>query len=200
MYHKRQILDALNDQYKLALPKSSVEFEFQQIWKKLQDEVTAARARGETEDIDMAEVEAEYHLIAERRVKLGMLVSEIAKEHKIALTNEEIQREVVMEAMKYQSQFKEVIDYYVQNPRLMEKLLAPALEDKVVDFVFGKSKKKQTKITVKDLPAKLKGVVPGYEGDDEPATKKVASSKAPKEGKSDSEKAPAKKASTKKGE
>ena len=200
LYHKRQILDALNDQYKLALPKSSVEFEFQQIWKKLQDEVTAARARGETEDIDMAEVEAEYHLIAERRVKLGMLVSEIAKEHKIALTNEEIQREVVMEAMKYQSQFKEVIDYYVKNPRLMEKLLAPALEDKVVDFVFGKSKKKQTKITVKDLPAKLKGVVPGYEGDDEPATKKVASSKAPKEGKSDSEKAPAKKASTKKGE
>jgi hypothetical protein len=65
--------------------------------------------------------------------------------------------------------------------------------------VFGKSKKKQTKITVKDLPAKLKGVVPGYE-DDEPATKKVASSKAPKEGKSGSEKAPAKKASTKKGE
>jgi trigger factor len=199
LYHKRQILDALNDQYKLALPKSSVEFEFQQIWKKLQDEVTAARARGETEDIDMAEVEAEYHLIAERRVKLGMLVSEIAKEHKIALTSEEIQREVVMEAMKYQSQFKEVVDYYVQNPRVMEKLLAPALEDKVVDFVFGKSKKKQTNITVKELPAKLKGIVPGYE-DEEPAAKKVATNKTSKEGKSENEEAPAKKASSKKGE
>lgn len=199
LYHKRQILDALNDQYKLSLPKSAVEFEFQQIWKKLQDEVTAARARGETEDIDLAEVEVEYHQIAERRVKLGMLVSEIAKEHKIALTNEEIQREVVMEAMKYQSQFKEVVDYYVQNPRVMEKLLAPALEDKVVDFIFGKSKKKQTKITVKELPAKLKGIVPGYE-DDEPAAEKVATNKTSKEGNSDSEKAPAKKASTKEGE
>jgi len=199
LYHKRQILDALNDQYKLSLPKSAVEFEFQQIWKKLQDEVTAARARGETEDIDLAEVEVEYHQIAERRVKLGMLVSEIAKEHKITLTNEEIQREVVMEAMKYQSQFKEVVDYYVQNPRVMEKLLAPALEDKVVDFVFGKSKKKQTNITVKELPAKLKGIVPGYE-DDEPAAKKVATNKTSKEGKSENEEAPAKKASSKKGE
>ncbi len=196
LYHKRQILDALNDQYKMSLPKSAVEFEFQQIWKKLQDEVAAARARGEKEDIDLAEIEVEYRQIAERRVKLGLLVSEIAKEHKVALTNEEIQREIMMEAMKYQDQMKEVIDYYIKNPRIMEKLIAPALEDKVVDFVFAKSKKKQTKITVKELPAKLKGVVPGYEDDDKPATKKAATT--PKESTSDGEKTPAKKASAKK--
>ncbi len=197
LYHKRQILDALNDQYKMSLPKSAVDFEFQQIWKKLQDEVAAARARGEKEDIDLAEIEVEYRQIAERRVKLGLLVSEIAKEHKVALTNEEIQREIMMEAMKYQDQMKEVVDYYIKNPRIMEKLIAPALEDKVVDFVFGKSKKKQTKITGKDLPAKLKGVVPGYEDDDKPDAKKAVTEKTSKESTSDSEKTPAKKASTK---
>jgi trigger factor len=197
LYHKRQILDALNDQYKMPLPKSAVEFEFQQIWKKLQDEISAARTRGEKEDIDLAEIEVEYRQIAERRVKLGLLVSEIAKEYKVALTNEEIQREIMMEAMKYQNQMKEVVDYYIKNPRILEKLIAPALEDKVVDFVFEKSKKKQTQITVQDLPAKLKGVVPGYEDDDASASQKTSTTKAPKESTSDGKKTPAKKASTK---
>ncbi len=200
LYHKRQILDALNNQYKMSLPKSSVDFEFQQIWKKLQDEVAAARVRGEKEDIDLKEVEAEYQEIAERRVKLGFLISEIAKEHKITLTNEEIQREVVSEAMKYPNQFKEVVDFYIKNPRVLEKLIAPAIEDKVVGFVFDKSKKKQTKITINDLPSKLRGVVPGYEDDDKLTSKKSKNvDNEPKEGKSEGQEAPAKKAVTKEG-
>lgn len=198
LYHKRQILDALNEQYKMSLPKSAVDFEFQQIWKKLQDEIDAARIRGEKEDINLAEIEVEYRQIAERRVKLGLLVSEIAKAHKIALTNEEIQREIMMEAMKYQDQMKEVVDYYIKNPRILEKLIAPALEDKVVEFVFEKSKKKQTKITAKDLPSKLKGVVPGYEDEDTSDTKKASTTKTSKESTSNDEKTPAKKASNKK--
>lgn len=201
LYHKRQILDALNDQYKVSLPKSSVDSEFQQIWKKLQDEIAAASARGEKEDINLNEIETEYKEIAERRVKLGLLVSEIAKEHKIALTNEEIQREVFSEAMKYRNQFKEVVDFYAKNPRVLEKLIAPAIEDKVVNFVFEKSKKKQAKITINDLPSKLKGIVPGYEDDDKLTSKKSENEeKKQEEGKSESKKTPAKKASAKKGE
>lgn len=200
MYHKRQILDVLNEQYDVALPESSVNAEFQQIWKKLEDEVTSARERGEKEDVNLEEVEKEYRAIAERRVKLGFLIAEIAKEHKISLTNEEIQREIVAEAMKYPNQFKEVVDFYIKNPRVLERLIAPAIEDKVVEFVFDKSKKKQTKITISDLPSKLKGIVPGYEDDDAVAETKAG--KEEKKGKTDkieSQEAPAKKATTKKG-
>jgi len=200
MYHKRQILDVLNDQYNVPLPESSVNAEFQQIWKKLQDEVSSAKERGENEDVNLKEIEEEYRAIAERRVKLGFLIAEIAKEHKIALTNEEIQREIVAEAMKYPNQFKEVVDFYIKNPRVLERLIAPAIEDKVVDFVFDKSKKKQTKITINDLPSKLKGVVPGYEDDDEVASKKSGKEEQmEKTDKVESQKAPAKKATTKKG-
>ena len=195
LFHKRQILDALNDQYQMPLPKSSIDFEFEQIWKRLQDEIAAAKERGEKEDIDLEEVEVEYRQIAERRVKLGLLVSEIAKVHSISLSKEEIQREVMIEAMKYKSQFNEVVDYYIKNPRMMEKLIAPALEDKVVEFVLEKAKKKETKITVKELPAKLKGIVPGYEDDDE--VEASDEKKASKEGKSVSAKPQAKKASPK---
>ena len=195
LFHKRQILDALNDQYQMPLPKSSIDFEFEQIWKRLQDEIAAAKERGEKEDIDLEEVEVEYRQIAERRVKLGLLVSEIAKVHSISLSKEEIQREVMIEAMKYKSQFNEVVDYYIKNPRMMEKLIAPALEDKVVEFVLEKAKKKETKITVKELPAKLKGIVPGYEDDDE--VEASDEKKASKEGKSVSAKPQAKNASPK---
>ena len=97
--------------------------------------------------------------------------------------------------MKYKSQFNEVVDYYIKNPRMMEKLIAPALEDKVVEFVLEKAKKKETKITVKELPAKLKGIVPGYEDDDE--VEASDEKKASKEGKSVSAKPQAKKASPK---
>lgn len=203
LYHKRQILDALNVQYKITLPKSAVDHEFQQIWKKLEDEIAAGKARGEKDDVDRKAAEIEYREIAERRVRLGFVISEIAKEHKISLTNEEIQRVVMKEALNYPQQFKEVVDFYVKNKHALERLIAPAIEDKVVDFVFDKSKKKQTKITTQELPTKLKGVVPGYE-DDEPAPKKeekakVAEMKDPKESKSEGEKAPAKTATTKKG-
>jgi trigger factor len=196
-------LDALNVQYKITLPKSAVDHEFQQIWKKLEDEIAAGKARGEKDDVDRKAAETEYREIAERRVRLGFVISEIAKEHKISLTNEEIQRVVMKEALNYPQQFKEVVDFYVKNKHALERLIAPAIEDKVVDFVFDKSKKKQTKITTQELPTKLKGVVPGYE-DDEPAPKKEAKAKAaeikePKQSKSEGEKAPAKTATTKKG-
>lgn len=197
LYHKRQILDALNAEYKIDLPQSSVDSEFQQIWKKLQDEVATSRARGEKEDINLEEIEAEYRGIAERRVRLGFVISEIAKEHKISLTNEEIQRIVMKEALNYPQQFKEVVDFYIKHKHALERLVAPVLEDKVVEFVFDKSKRKQTKVTTKELPAKLKGIVPGYEEDeDQSDSKKVE----PKESKSEGKKTPAKKATPKKGD
>lgn len=201
LYHKRQILDVLNTQYKVDLPASSVEAEFQQIWKKLQDEVSDARAKGDNEDINLEEIEAEYREIAERRVRLGFVIAEIAKEHKISLTNEEIQRLVMKEAFNYPQQFKEVVDFYVKNRHALERLIAPAVEDKVIEFIFDKANKTQIKITTQELPAKLKGVVPGYEEDDDVSSKnkKIKEKDKLKESNSEGGEANAKKANTKKG-
>ena len=167
LYHKRQVLDALDGEYDLALPKSVVEKEFQFIWKRLQDEMQEAKAKGEpSDDLDLKATEAEYRNIAKRRVKLGLIISEIAQKHDIKLTKEEIQQTVIREALKYNSHAKEVVDFYSKNALALEQLTAPVLEDKVANFVFSQSTKKQTKIKPEDLQKKLKGIVPGY-GDDE---------------------------------
>lgn len=200
LFHKRQILDGLNSKYNFALPKSAVDFEFGQIWQRLQDEIANSKKRGEYEDdVNLGEVEAEYRSIAERRVKLGLLVSEIAKVHKIELTNEDLQKAIVAEAMKQPEHAKAIYEYYAKNSDALQSLSAPIIEDKVVDFVFAKATKKQTKITSKELPSKLKGVLPGYEGEDNSKPGK-ASKKSSKESGSEGETAPAKKATKTKGE
>ena len=200
LYHKRQILDSLHNQYNFALPKSAVEFEFQQIWSRLQDEIAASKGRGDVEeDINLDEVKVEYQKIAERRVKLGLVVSEIAKVHKIELTNEDIQKAIIEEATKNPNYAKEIIEYYTKNREALQSLSAPLIEDKVVSFIFEKAKKKQTKIGSKELPSKLKGVLPGYDDDSDDSSKKTAK-KTSKESSSEDTSAPAKKATKKKGE
>ena len=199
LYHKRQILDDLHNQYSFALPKSAVNYEFEQIWQRLQNEIEASKQRGDVdEDINLEEVKIEYQSIAERRVKLGLLVSEIAKVHKIELTNDDLQKAIIAEAMKQPEYAKEIFDYYSKNKDALQSLSAPIIEDKVVDFVFDKAKKKQTKITAKELPSKLKGVLPGY--DDSSDSVKKASKKSSKESNSEDKPAPAKKATKTKGE
>ena len=200
LYHKRQILDGLNNQYKLALPKSAVDFEFKQIWQRLQKEIADSKQRGDYEDdINLAEVETEYRGIAERRVKLGLLVSEIAKVHKIELTNDDLKNAILSEAMRHPDHSKEIIAYYSKNSDALQSLSAPLMEDKVVNFVFEKSKKKQIKVTTKDLSAKLKGVLPGFDDEDKAASKKTPK-RAAQADSSEVEVAPAKKATKKKGE
>lgn len=200
LYHKRQILDDLHNKYNFALPKSAVDFEFEQIWGRLQSEIEASKNRGEVEeDINLEEVKLEYQRIAERRVKLGLIVSEIAKVHKIELTNEDLQKAIVAEAMKQPEHAKAIFEYYSKNRDALQSLSAPIIEDKVVDFIFAKANKKQSKITAKELPSKLKGVLPGYDDEADDLTAKKTSKKTSKESSSE-DKAPAKKATKTKGE
>ncbi len=200
LFHKRQILDDLNRQYSFALPKSAVDIEFKQIWQRLQKEIDDSKQRGDYEDdINLSEVEVEYREIAERRVKLGLLVSEIAKVHKIELTNEDLQQAILAEAMRQPKHAKEIFDFYTKNSDALQSLSAPLIEDKVVNLVFEKAKKKQSKISHKELSVKLKGVLPGYDGEEQPKVQKTLK-KLSKEGNSDGEVAPAKKATKTKGE
>lgn len=181
LYHKRQVLDALDKEYDLSLPQSVVDKEFKLIWNRLQTEINEAKARGESsEDMDLKSTEKEYKSIAARRVKLGLIISEIAQKHSIQLTKEEIQQAVIREALKYNNHAKEVVDFYSKNTAALEQLTAPLLEDKVANFAFSQATKKQEKIKTEDLQKKLKGVVPGYDDEEENQTAEKKEKPAPK--------------------
>jgi trigger factor len=164
LYTKRNLLDALDDQYSFDLPPTMVETEFNAIWTQLQRELAEARANGELDEEDAQksekELKADYEVIAKRRVRLGLLISHLADTHKIKLSDEEVRMAVFQEAMRYPSQSDEVIKYYVNNNQALRNLVAPLLEDKVVDFILASSNVKERTVDFPTLKKVVKGVIP----------------------------------------
>lgn len=163
LYMKRHMLDALESAYNFDLPKSMVNNEFNTIWTHLQNEITAAKEAGEFDEKESKpedELKAEYTKIAERRVKLGLVISEVAKAEKIQLSQDELRNAIYREAMKYSGQERQVMEYFRNNPHAIESVAAPILEDKVVDHIATKVKTKEIKVDVAALKKKVRGVVP----------------------------------------
>ncbi len=130
---KRKLLDALAAQHSFAVPQGMVDAEFEQIWKQLEAEVgddAAAKAELEAE-------RADYVAIAERRVRLGLLLSDIGQKANVQITNQEMQRLINQEAMRYPNQQQEVIKYFSENQMASAQLRAPLYEEKVVDHILG---------------------------------------------------------------
>lgn len=163
LYMKRHLLDALDKMYDFDLPKSMVEGEFNNIWQHLQNEIAQAKANGEYDEKDAkpeAELKAEYEAIAKRRVKLGLVISEVARVEKINLSQEELRNAIYREAMRYPGQERQVMDYFRSHPQAIDRIAAPILEDKVVDQIATKVKTKEIKVDVPSLKKKVRGVVP----------------------------------------
>ena len=143
LYAKRNLLDALDSQYDFDLPPTMVEKEFESIWGQLQRELTEARANGELDEEDEKKSEedlkSDYESIAKRRVRLGLLISRLADINKIKLSDGEVRMAIFQEVMRYPSQSDEVIKYYANNKQALQNLVAPLLEDKVVDFILDQS-------------------------------------------------------------
>lgn len=150
---KRAILDALAPLCDFEAPQSMVDLEFDSIWKQYE----AAKQRGELDDDEKNtpedDLKKEYKAIAERRVKLGLLLAEIANLNKIALTQEDLNKAIMAEARRYPGQEQKVFDFYTQNPRAMDTLKAPLFEEKVIDFITGKVKINEKVLPVADLYA-----------------------------------------------
>jgi trigger factor len=190
LYTKRNLLDALDAQYSFDLPPTMVENEFRAIWAQLQRELTEARANGDLDEEDEkkseAELKADYEAIAKRRVRLGLLISHLADVNKLKLSDEEVRMAVLQEAMRYPNQTDEVIKYYVNNNQALRNLVAPLLEDKVVDFILANSNVTERKVDFPTLKKVVRGVIPtpyDEEVDDTEEDKKaskVASSKGKK--------------------
>lgn len=167
---KRFLLDNLQEQYTFSLPETLVETEFQAIWKRLQEELEAARAEGSLEqDDDRSEedLKNEYKVISQRRVRLGLIITEVAKLNNIRITNADVNQALAAEAAKYPNQVNEVYDYYKKNRRALEALMAPIMEDKVVDYILSQVTLSKRKVDLDAFMKEIRGVIPGFENDEE---------------------------------
>ena len=204
---KRSLLDQLAAGHSFEVPGTMVEAEFAQIWAQLQQE--AARDEDPAAALKQIEDEKdEYKAIAERRVRLGLLLSEIGQANGVEVTQQEMSMLIQQAAMQYRTEDRERFVQYIQSePMAAAQLRAPLYEDKVVDFLFDKAEVTEREVTVEELQAAIEA----EEGAEAapapkkaaakkkaPAKKEAATEEAPAAEEKPAKKAPAKKAPAKK--
>jgi trigger factor len=150
---KRSLLDALAERAQFSSPVSLVDAEFAEIWRQVEQEKAAGRADPEDEAKDEATLKAEYTAIADRRVRLGLLVAEIGRTNGVTVTEQDMQRAMFNEAMKYREQAMQVVEFFKKNPQALERFRGPIFEDKVIDFLLGKVTLEKTSVTPEELAA-----------------------------------------------
>jgi trigger factor len=148
---KREILDALDKAHSFELPPSLVDFEFGNIWTQLENSLKATNKtladEGKTED----EVRAEYRGIAERRVRLGLVIGEIGEKNNLQVSQDEMRRALVEQARRYPGHEKEVYEYYEKTPGALADLRTPIFEDKVIDHVIEQASPVEKKVSRDEL-------------------------------------------------
>lgn len=143
---KRAILDELDKKHKFDLPPNMVEAEFGNIWQQVQAEKEAGNLDEEDAKKSDKQLEKDYRKIAERRVRLGLVLAEMGQKHEIQISNEELQQAMVAEARQYPGQEQQVIEFYQKNPQAIAQLRAPIYEEKVVDLIVETAKVTDKKV------------------------------------------------------
>jgi trigger factor len=132
---KRGLLDELDKLHRFEPPPTLVEEEFDRVWKSVLSELETERKTFADEGTTEEKAKAEYRAIAERRVRLGLVLAEIGEKNNISVTEDELSRAVMERARQFAGQEQRVWDYYRQNPQAVAALRAPIFEEKVVDFL-----------------------------------------------------------------
>ena len=133
---KRQLFDQLDAAHSFDLPPRMVEAEFNQIWRQIEQDRAAGRLDPSDEGKGEEELKAEYHVIAERRVRLGLLLAEIGRRHKLEVTDQEVGQAIAAQARNFPGQEQQVFEAYRRNPQLVAQVRAPLYEEKVVDYLM----------------------------------------------------------------
>ncbi len=183
---KRELLDQLADNHDFGVPAGMVDAEFDTIWRQIEE----AKKNDQLDDDDKGksdeQLREEYRKIAERRVRLGLLLSEVGRLNNVDVSQEELNSALIAEAQRHPGQERQVIEFFQKNPDALANLRAPIYEDKVIDHILELAKITERKMTVEQLQAELEAENAG----DSEKPKKAAK-------KSDGKKAPAKKAADK---
>lgn len=132
---KRRILDALDAAHSFELPTAMVEGEFDGIWHAVEEELKREGKKPEDEGKSEDELKTEYRGIAERRVRLGLVLARMGEQNNLTVGNEELQRAIAVRAQQFPGQEQKVFEYYAHNPQALTEIRAPLFEDKVVDFI-----------------------------------------------------------------
>jgi trigger factor len=167
---KRSLLDKLAEGHDFPVPPGMVDLEFDNIWRQYQaqgepppavagaeatpaitdgDAVPTAAGPGQNDEA----ARAEYRRLAERRVRLGLLLAEVGRKNNITVTPDEVNQAITREARRHAGYERHVLDFYRQNPGAIDTLRAPIFEDKVIDFIVELAKIGERKITPQELLA-----------------------------------------------
>jgi trigger factor len=162
---KRQLLDRLDRLYSFELPEGLVNQEFNSIWGQVTREQQAS-GRGFAEENTTEEAaRADYRKIAERRVRLGLLLAEVGTRAEVKVSDEEMTQALVARARSFPGQEKQVWDFYRNNSQALAELRAPIYEEKVVDHILGLAKVEERKATREELLKPLEDELPSVPQD-----------------------------------
>jgi trigger factor len=148
---KRQVLDALDKAHEFALPETLVAGEFEGIWRQVTESLKKSGKTFEDQGKTEEAVKADYRSIAERRVRLGLVIGEIGEKNKVEVTKEELRTALIGEARRYPGQEKFVYEYYEKNPTALVGLRAPIFEEKVIDLIVERAKPTAKKVSLEEL-------------------------------------------------
>lgn len=154
---KRALLDVLDEKHDFPVPPGMVEAEFEGIWRQMKGHDHAHDDPDHVHGPDCAhthgteEEREEFRGIAERRVKLGLVLAEIGRANKVEVTNQELQQAVIAEARRYPGREREVFEFYQKNPQALEAVKAPVYEDKVIDLILSKSEISTKEVPIEEL-------------------------------------------------
>jgi trigger factor len=153
---KRALLDALAGRAHFPVPAGMVESEFDEIWRQIETDRKEGRLDPEDAAKPDEELRQEYTGIAERRVRLGLLLSEVGRSNNIQVTAEELNRAVLDEVRRFPGRERQVYEFYQKNPDMVARLRAPIYEDKIIDFILELAKVTERKVTPQELNEEFK--------------------------------------------
>lgn len=143
---KRALFDVLDGQHSFDLPPRMVEAEFNQIWRQIEADKQADRLDASDAGKSDDELKVEYRKIAERRVRLGLLLAELGRRHKIEVNDQEVSQAIMAQARSFPGQERQIVEMYQRNPNMLAQVRAPIYEEKVVDYLL-----ELIKVTNKDV-------------------------------------------------
>ncbi|HXF55252.1 MAG TPA: trigger factor [Hyphomicrobiaceae bacterium] len=148
---KRALLDELDKAHDFALPQTLVDGEFEAIWAQANKALERAGRTLADEGKSEEAARSEYRKLAERRVRLGLVLGEIGERNKIQVTQDELRRALIERARSFPGQERAVYEYYERTPQALVELRAPIFEDKVVDFIVELAKPEERKVSIEEL-------------------------------------------------
>ncbi len=150
---KRQILDQLDELYQFDTPERLVEAEFENIWRQINTDLQQAGKTFADEETTEEEARAEYRKLAERRVRLGLVLSEIGEKAGVQVSDDELQRSLFEQLRQFPGQEKQILDYFKNTPGAAASLRAPLFEEKVVDHLLSEISVTDKTVSKEELTA-----------------------------------------------